>query len=94
MIFIVGGGEFTDFQTIIDTMKAVNYTIDKYPRRIQIYNFLCQLNNEITETIDDLDYKKFLGNFERLQKNNKNLKSRSVPIILEENTMKVRLESL
>ena len=94
MIFIVGGGEFTDFQTIVDTMKAVNYTLDRYPRNIQIYNFLCQLNNEVTETVDDLDYKRFYDTFQRLQNNNNVLKSRSTPIILENNEMKVRLESI
>lgn len=94
MIFIVGGGEFTDLQTVTDTMKAVNYTIDKYPRNIQIYNFISQLNNEVTETIDDLDYKRFYFDFQRLQQNNKVLKSRSIPIILQQNELKVRLESL
>ena len=62
MIFIDGGGEFTDFQTIIDTMKSVNYTIDRYPRTIELYNFITKLNDEVTETIDVLDYRKFDDN--------------------------------
>ncbi len=36
MIYIDGGGEFTDFQTIIDVMKSVHYTIDRYPRTIEL----------------------------------------------------------
>ena len=92
MIFIVGGGEFTDFQTIIDSMKAVNYTIDKYPRNIEITNFITTLNNEVTETIDILDYKKFKNNFDRLESNTSKIKSASLPIVIKERTLIVRLD--
>lgn len=92
MIFIVGGGEFTDFQTIIDSMKAVNYTIDKYPRNIEITNFITTLNNEVTETIDVLDYKKFKNNFDRLESNTSKIKSASLPIVIKERTLIVRLD--
>jgi len=92
MIFIVGGGEFTDFQTIIDTMKAVNYTIDKFPRNIEITNFITTLNNEVTETIDILDYKKFKENFDRLEGNMSKIRSLSLPIVIKEKTLIVRLD--
>lgn len=91
-IFIVGGGEFTDFQTIIDTMKAINYTYDKYPRNIEIMNFICKLNDEVTETVDVLDLQKFTTNFQRLENNMSVIKSRSLPIIIKERTLMVRVD--
>ena len=92
MIYIDGGGEFTDFQTIIDVMKSVNYTIDRYPRTIELYNFVTKLNDEVTETIDVLDYKKFDDNLLKLESNNSKIKSMSLPIVIKERTLIVRLD--
>ena len=92
MIFLGGGGEFTDFQTIIDSMKAVNYTKDRYPRNIEVVNFVTVLNNEVTETIDLLDYKKFNDTFDILEGNMAKIKSQSLPIKIKERKLMVVLD--
>ena len=92
MIFVGGGGEFTDFQTIIDSMKAVNYTKDRYPRNIEVVNFVTVLNNEVTETIDLLDYKKFNDTFDVLEGNMAKIKSQSLPIKIKERKLMVILD--
>ena len=90
--YIAGGGEYTDMETLIDILKVSNYTRDKYPRILEVMNFLTILNNEETKTIDYIDYDKFQDTITKVLSNMKYLKDVSLPIKIEGKTLTVRMD--
>lgn len=91
--YIVGGGEHTDMETLIDIMKVSNYTRDKYPRNLEIMNFLATLNNDETKTIDYIDYDKFQDTITKVLSNMNYLKDNSLPVKIEGKTLTVRMDA-
>ena len=72
--YISGGGDKEDIETILDLSKAINYTGNKYPRYIEIKNFVSVLEAGIPETIDEVEYEAFsnmlastLENYEKIR---------------------------
>ena len=89
-IFIAGGGEYHDMETILDIAKAENYTIDKYPRSIEIVNFITTLEGNFTMSIDDYDYDDFSDLVTKYGGNLQKIKSASINITIEGDKLMVR----
>ena len=82
--FIAGGGEYLDIQnTVMSLVKSVNYTKDDYPRKLEITCFITQIQNDLIETVDVIDYREFKKVFEVMQKNNRKLRSHSLKLYIK-----------
>lgn len=79
--YISGGGEKEDVDTIFDLSKVINYTRNKFPRTIEIKNFLGSLEGGIPVTIDEIEYEAFENLIVKDRENRKKLKSRAIQII-------------
>ena len=80
MYFISGGGSFIDFNTIGSIYKGINYPKGVYPRYFKIVNFITKLKDDITESIDDVDFGNFYSKYNIMQKNLEKLRSHSFEI--------------
>lgn len=78
--YISGGGEKEDVDTIFDLSKVINYTRNKFPRTIEIKNFLGSLEGGIPVTIDEIEYEAFENLIVKDRENRKKLKSRAIQI--------------
>ena len=90
--YICGGGEYHDIETVIDLSKAENCLVDRYPRKIQIKNFLTKLTDSVTETIDEREYSIWQGSFMKFKGNTDKLKSMALPLNLREDKLVVNKE--
>lgn len=79
--YISGGGEKEDLDTIFDLSKVLNYTRNKFPRTIEVKNFLVSLERGIPITIDEIEYQEFAKITEKSRQNFENIKSFSLSII-------------
>ena len=79
--YIAGGGDKEDVDTIFDLSKVVNYTRNKFPRTIEIRNFLGALEGGIPTTIDEIEYGAFENYIVKSRENRKKLRSKAIPII-------------
>ena len=89
-IFIAGGGEYHDIETILDIAKAENYTIDRYPRTLEIINFITTLEGNLVESIDDYDYDDFSDLVTKYNANLQKIKSASINILIEGDKLMIR----
>ena len=89
-IFIAGGGEYHDIETILDIAKAENYTIDRYPRTLEIVNFITTLEGNLVKSVDDFDYDDFSDIVTRFNSNLQKIKSMSISIMIEGEKLMVR----
>ena len=79
--YISGGGEKEDIETIFDLSKSLNYTRNKYPRYIEIKNFITVLESNVPVTIDLVEYEAFAELFEKTRENMEKLRTASTQII-------------
>ena len=79
--YISGGGEREDMDTILDLSKVINYTRNKFPRTIEIKNFLGSLEGGIPETFDEIEYQAFQTLIVRARENRKKLRSKAIQLI-------------
>ena len=79
--YISGGGEKEDIDTVFDLSKTTNYTRKKFPRTIEIKNFVTVMESGVPTTIDKIEYDAFVEYFEKSQENMEKIRSFSIPII-------------
>ena len=79
--YISGGGEREDIDTILDLSKVINYTRNKFPRTIEIKNFLGSLEGGIPETFDEIEYQAFQALIVRARENRRKLRSKAIQLV-------------
>lgn len=79
--YISGGGEKEDIETIFDMSKSLNYTRNKYPRYIEVKNFITVLESNVPVTIDLVEYEAFAEMLEKTRENMEKIRTASVQII-------------
>ena len=88
--YICGGGEYHDIETVLDISKAENCFVDKYPRKIQIKNFITLVTDSVIETIDEIEYISFRESFTKLKSNQDQLKRSALKMFLREDRLVIR----
>jgi hypothetical protein len=88
--YISGGGEYHDMETIMDLSKAENCLVDRYPRTIEIKNFITRVSDSIIESIDEIEYSSFRESFVVFQSNQEKLKRSALHMSLREDRLIVR----
>ena len=78
--FISGGGNERDLSTLKLVSEATNYDMGRWPRKIDIVCFITKFENNITDTIDNIDFRNFRRNLEVVNTNIKILKDNSFKI--------------
>ena len=88
--YICGGGEYHDVETVLDLSKAENCFVDKYPRKIEIKNFITKVSDSLIDTIDEIEYSSFQGTFVNFQSNQEKLKRSALHMFLREDRLVIR----
>lgn len=88
--YISGGGEYHDMETVLDLAKAENYSINSYPRSIEVVNFLTVLQDNLTKTVDQYDYDDFKDVVTKYIKNLETIKSASINITIKGERLMIR----
>ena len=93
--FIAGGGEYLDIQnTVLSLIKSVNYTIDKYPRTLQVTCFITEIQNDLMRTVDDFDYEEFEKVLNITQSNMRKLRSESLRLFVKGSLLQVNKQKV
>lgn len=88
--YISGGGEYHDMETVLDLAKAENYSINSYPRSIEVVNFLTVLQDNLAKTVDQYDYDDFKDVVTKYIKNLETIKSASINITIKGERLMIR----
>jgi hypothetical protein len=89
-VFIAGGGDYHDMETILDIAKGENYTINKYPRSLEVVNFITMMQDNLTKTVDQFDYDDFSDLVTKYNANLQKIKSLSININIKGESLMIR----